>query len=196
MDETKYLNEINLLDEDLHSFISKLTKPVAEKFFKNLKAAIFRKDVAKIKSMVSKVPIIPTKKIKEAARKASPEFDTSYRLAKSHFKRLYPDVSDKVNELLSCLVGFTCSFKSKDVVKGTKDSLNKFDSFVKKNKSKFIKEQDFDITGLGVFVVIAAIIVFVGVKIVLWIGLWPLFAVGIIIAIIAGLVMIVVGSSG
>lgn len=156
------LDEISLLNEDLSSFIKRITHNKANDILSRVKSAVFKRDPKVLKKVISRIPVISVDTLKKLGKKNSPDFDKSFRISYDFLKRTSDLPEGEPIDYMACIVAIISTSREGDIVENTKESLRKFDSFVKKNKSKFVKEQAGASLGGGFALVIGGIVTIVG----------------------------------
>jgi len=164
LQKIQLLEEVSFLNEDVSSFIKKITPIKVSGILSKLKTSIFKKDIKLLGRAISSVPTVSIDIAKKLGKKTSPDFDKSFRFASDYLKRKHFDIPEgEPLEFMACMVAVISSSAKKggDIIENTKEVLLKFDDFIKKNKSRFIKEQGESLGG-GVALFVGGVLAIIG----------------------------------
>jgi hypothetical protein len=120
----EFLEEGAYLQEDVKSFMNRLTPKALKHVSSEISKAAKVKNVRKIKKslMSLKPPPISMEEIEKQAKKKVPNFKKSYELSKKVVRNSIPNIPEGLVEPLSALVAIKSS-TSDDYVTATKDNL-------------------------------------------------------------------------
>lgn len=120
----EFLEEGAYLQEDLKSFMNRLTPKVLKRVGSEISKAAKVKNVGKIKKslMSLKPPSISMEEIEKQAKRKVPNFKKSYELSKRVVRNSIPNIPEGVINPLSALVAIKSS-TSDDYMTATKDNL-------------------------------------------------------------------------
>jgi len=180
LNEIYLLDEISLLNEDLSSFIKKLTVDKAKLLLGKVSSAIKRKDSSLLKKLVAHVPTVTPDLVKKLVKGEQPTYDRSFAIAKKYIETKFPKVPTKSVDALASVVAI---LSGSDVTK-TKDNLRKLSIYYDKHKTKFGIREDVGDWVIGL-VLVGGVIFAVITLIETGLPSISLIILGIIIALIA-----------
>jgi len=161
-EDIQLLEEFDFLTEDLKSFARKMSIDKAKSILKRLKPPLEKVDIKAVKSVFSPIPKMDPTKGFLIAKKLVPNFDSSYKIARTHLKKKYSNLSDSMTKNLATVVA-TATGGVPNSENMTKKCLSFIDKYVEKNSKKkvTIEQETLGEAGVIFFLVLFGLISFV-----------------------------------